>query len=238
MASYTIEDIELIRRKSGIGYQEAVALLDYHNGDVTRALIDLERNGKLRSEPEEKKAAPAGEKSFLRTRIHVTNGGETIINLSVLFMLGVLLFSPWVVIASLILCLVQGYQISIKTQDTPSGNDRLERMVRSAASNVRNTVSGIAREINQNTAKARETRAAAPETAKEPVKDPVSEPVRTAAAPVMDVRETPEEIVRDLEEDMARHSAPVLQVPVRVESQDGSVRYEQDSDGYGMATVE
>ena len=31
MASYTIEDIELIRRKSGISYQEAVSLLDYHN---------------------------------------------------------------------------------------------------------------------------------------------------------------------------------------------------------------
>ena len=34
MASYTIEDIELIRRKSGISYQEAVSLLDYHNGNV------------------------------------------------------------------------------------------------------------------------------------------------------------------------------------------------------------
>lgn len=45
MASYTIEDIELIRRKSGISYQEAVSLLDYHNGNVARALVDLERNG-------------------------------------------------------------------------------------------------------------------------------------------------------------------------------------------------
>ena len=54
----------------------------------------------------------------------------------------------------------------------------------------------------------------------------------------MEVRETPEEIVRDLEEEMDGHSAPVLQVPVRVESQDGSVHFEQDSDGYGMATVE
>lgn len=36
MASYTIEDIELIRRKSGISYQEAVSLLDYHNGNVAR----------------------------------------------------------------------------------------------------------------------------------------------------------------------------------------------------------
>ena len=48
MASYTIEDIELIRRKSGISYQEAVSLLDYHNGNVARALVDLERNGRLK----------------------------------------------------------------------------------------------------------------------------------------------------------------------------------------------
>ena len=41
MAAYTIEDIELIRRKSGISYQEHVALLDYHNGNVARALGDL-----------------------------------------------------------------------------------------------------------------------------------------------------------------------------------------------------
>ena len=40
MERYTIEYIELIRRKSGISYQEAVALLDYHNGNVARALVD------------------------------------------------------------------------------------------------------------------------------------------------------------------------------------------------------
>ena len=55
MASYTIEDIELIRKKSGISYQEAVALLDYHNGNVARALIDLERNGRIQSdEPQQR----------------------------------------------------------------------------------------------------------------------------------------------------------------------------------------
>ena len=48
MERYTIQDIEFIRRKSGISYQEAVALLDYHNGNVTRALVDLERNGRIK----------------------------------------------------------------------------------------------------------------------------------------------------------------------------------------------
>ena len=47
MAAFTIEDIEMIRRKSGISYQEAVALLDYHNGNVARAMVDMERNGRI-----------------------------------------------------------------------------------------------------------------------------------------------------------------------------------------------
>ena len=34
MASYTIEDIELLRKKSGMTYQEAVALIDYHDGNM------------------------------------------------------------------------------------------------------------------------------------------------------------------------------------------------------------
>ena len=56
MERYTIEDIEFIRRKSGISYQEAVALLDYHNGNVARALVDLERNGRIK--PESAQAKP------------------------------------------------------------------------------------------------------------------------------------------------------------------------------------
>ena len=50
MASYTIEDIELLRKKSGMTYQEAVALLDYHDGNLARALIDLEKNGRLKED--------------------------------------------------------------------------------------------------------------------------------------------------------------------------------------------
>ena len=50
MDTYTIEDIELLRKKSGLSYQEAVALLDYHNGSLARALIDLEKSGRLKEE--------------------------------------------------------------------------------------------------------------------------------------------------------------------------------------------
>ena len=50
MAAYSLEDIEALRNSSGISYQEAVALLDYHDGSVTRALVDLEKKGKLRNQ--------------------------------------------------------------------------------------------------------------------------------------------------------------------------------------------
>ena len=59
MEAYTIEDIETIRKKSGLTYQEAVALLDYHNGSLARALIDLEKNGRLKEDN-----APEGKEQY------------------------------------------------------------------------------------------------------------------------------------------------------------------------------
>ena len=63
MESYTIEDIEVIRQKSNLSYQEAVALLDYHNGNLARALIDLERNGRLTDDKASQTTRSAGTSS-------------------------------------------------------------------------------------------------------------------------------------------------------------------------------
>ena len=57
MANYTIDDIEILRKKSGITYEEAVNLLEYHNGSLTRSLVDLERNGRLRDDGPTTRAA-------------------------------------------------------------------------------------------------------------------------------------------------------------------------------------
>ena len=76
MAAYTIEDIELIRRKSGISYQEAVALLDYHNGNVARALVDLERNGRIKEGSEAPK-----QKSPFSSAAGKGNGKSAVMNL-------------------------------------------------------------------------------------------------------------------------------------------------------------
>jgi len=258
MASYAIEDIEFIRKKSGVSYEEAVSLLDYHNGDVARVLVDLERKGRMLEKEGSAKASSAaaggsiGEKSlsFLqrlyRTRVKVQKGEITILNLSILFtLIAVLLFSPHLALVGLLLSLVLGYRISIDTNDPAFNQENLGRMVRSAADNVRVSVSGIARDLGQaidrkeTSRKSEKPSVKAEKTEKEPARAPVS--LEKNAAP--DLRKE-DGAYTGVSAAFVRQAGspdaeiPTLQVPVRVDSAEGSVSYQEDPNGYGSVTVE
>lgn len=235
MASYTIEDIELIRSKSGITYQEAVSLLDYHNGNVARALVDLERNGRLKPEAarQHKAAAPraksgaAGKPSsnryfFLellsalyRARIKVRKDETTIINLSALFSILAVIVAPHLVIFGAIISLVLGYKFSFSRSDNAFAGENLERMVRNAADNVKSSVGDLARSFQGSADSAAEEKTA--EEAPEQKSYYTARPTATASY---------------------RPDVPTLNVPVQVESQDGSVTVEGDNEGYTNATIE
>ena len=235
MERYTIEDIELIRCKSGISYQEAVALLDYHNGNVARALVDLERNGRIKPEgaqraSEKSQARKTGFSNLMtrmyQCRLKIKKGNITIANLSLLFSVVALIISPHLVILGIILCLILGYHITFVKRDADFAAENLERMVKNAAQNVKSSVGDIARgfsdAINSDD-KAQKPDAPAPETP-QPNQQKRSFYQSNPAATSAPVDYT--------------GRAPVLQVPVQVESQDGKVEYSQDQDGYGNATIE
>lgn len=266
MAAYTIEDIELIRTKSGISYQEAVALLDYHNGSVARALIDLERNGRLLSKDEQdRRAASApktgkhGKDSFFqrmyRHRLKVKKGDVTIANISALFALGVAIFSPHMAIAAGVISLILGYKINFERNAPEFSGENLNSMVRNAAENVRTSVEDIARDISNAAQQAQAKAKEAPKAAKEPVAEaprasyPTAEQTRDAAS---DLEKGAAEIEAQFEQDdfyAATPKAPInaqgplhepvptLQVPVKVESHDGDVTVEQENGGYNSATI-
>lgn len=238
MASYTIEDIELIRRKSGISYQEAVALLDYHNGNVARALVDLERNGRIKPEAEQQKpkSAPAnksgheGKSGFMRMlnklyyfRIKVKKEQVVIVNLSLLFALLALLISPHLVLVGVVLMLILGYKVSVDKSDKDFVSANLEKMVRNAAQNVKDSVASMAQDFAGNATEAEETKAseAKPQEGK---KEDRSYYQTNPAATTYHAS--------------YGGSAPTLQVPVQVESQDGKVTMESDKDGFTSATIE
>lgn len=233
MAAYTIEDIELIRKKSGISYQEAVALLDYHNGNVARALVDLERNGRIKdgsAAPKKKNTSSfhmeadvdinkSSIMSFLhkcyRARVKIRREDTPILNISILFSVLALLISPHLVIIGALIALVLGYKFSFDKHDHSFDGENLERTVRSAAENVKASVNDFTRSF-QNTGNNEKST----ETASEPSAEDRSYYAANRPEPTY------------------RPNYPTMNVPVQVESQDGNVTIESDSDGYTSATVE
>lgn len=151
MAKYTIEDIEILRQKSGISYEEAVNLLEYHNGSLARALVDLEKNGKLKNETK-----PTGHKgdsrvfdTLYRMRLKVKKGDAVIVNISVLFMLVVLFTAPHICIIGMIAALVLGYTIHFIRDSKEFANEHFDDMVRNAGQNVQRTVEKFTKQFSQ-----------------------------------------------------------------------------------------
>ena len=235
MASYTIEDIEFIRRKSGIGYQEAIALLDYHGGDVMRALVDLERNGKLSGSVEAAREQPKAQprRSIFQTRLQVTNKENTIANLSILYFIIALVVSPWLVLGSVIAAIFFGYRINISTL-SDANNEKFEKTVRSAADNVKRAATSIAKNVGD----AIERRNAQVQKEATPAAKKTVEDIGPKAEDPHAPEVTPEEILEEMEQEAAAHDVPTIQVPVKVDSTDGSVVYTTDAEGFGTATIE
>lgn len=154
MANYTIEDIEILRQKSGISYEEAVSLLEYHNGSLARALVDLEKNGRIRDaksaagNPYRSKRGHHVFNYLFRLRLKIFKENITVANLSVLFLLIALLFAPWVLIIGLVVALVMGYRFTIERNSRAFADASLESMIKNAGNNVKNFGLNLARDLN------------------------------------------------------------------------------------------
>lgn len=152
MAKYTIEDVEILRQKSGISYEEAINLLEYHNGSLARALVDLEKNGRLKNSSSNASGHKGLKGAFdylFRLRFIVRKECTTIVNLSSIFMLIVLGVAPHICVIGLIASLVLGYRISISRDSREFAEDHFDDMVKNAKSNVQQAVSGIAKQFAQ-----------------------------------------------------------------------------------------
>ncbi len=137
--NYTLEDVETLRTKASISYEDAVALLDKYDGDLARALIELEKRGQL-SDGEKGSKINMDDvverikvlwRKGLTTRIVVERKGVQLINLSVSFLLLMTLLGVYAVICALILSLLSGCSISLKK--TAEEEQRAEEPVVQAA---------------------------------------------------------------------------------------------------------
>lgn len=152
MARFTIEDIEILRRKSGITYEEAVNLLEYHNGSVARALVDLEKNGKIKKDAAPRGSSPKGIKGFFSylywLRLKANKGSVSVLNVSALAVLLTVLTAPHIAIGGLIACLLLGYHLSIEKDSPDFSNEGFDDLVRKAKHSVTSTVDTISRSFS------------------------------------------------------------------------------------------
>lgn len=156
MANYTIDDIEILRKKSGITYEEAVNLLEYHNGSLTRSLIDLEKNGRLKEDGPQTRAAGSGEQTGLkklfntlfRIRLMVKNKSMVVANLSALFMIATVMVAPHLAVIGLIVSLILGYRISVNRNHPAFATDTFDSVVETARNNVQNTMQSFSRSFS------------------------------------------------------------------------------------------
>jgi len=132
MSAYTIEEVELLRRKTGMTYREAVEALESHDGNLARTLMGLEKAGFLR---ESRNAAGEGGKpsvekrgevrqtaagllqKLYRCRVKVHKGSVPVINLSAVFAAAALLFAPHITVAGVIVSMILGYRFSFSQED-------------------------------------------------------------------------------------------------------------------------
>lgn len=220
MAQYRMEDVEVLRRKSGIGYEEAINLLEYHNGSLARALVDLERNGKIKDEEEQAQEQEKGTcrdargffNRLYHIRVHVRKNKTTVLNLSLLASILIAIFCPYLVVFGVIFCLILGYRIRIDRTGEGFSDESLDGIVRNAAQNVRNTVSSFAREFTS------DERRSAGETA------PEGSYYQTRQATAAGTQPAPRE-----------PAAKPVSVPINGE---GNVTTRTDDDGFHEADVE
>ena len=224
MTSYTIEDIDLIRRKSGISYEEAVNLLEYHNGNLAKALVDLERNGRITHENAEKPLAAENQhpqsrektlnilQNLYQTRFQVRKDSTIVVNLSLLFIIPTVILAPYIVLIGLVCIFALGYRMKIVRNAPEFKHANLEKMVKSAAQNVKDSIEDFTRDFSQPS-----------KEDSEPQGRSFYRPGDSASAP----------------SEQTASAAQTSSTPVVVHcSEDGSVHINEERDGSTSATID
>lgn len=132
-----LQNIEYLREKANVSYEEAGQLLEQFDGNVMSAIVELEKRGRLysqkasgnaQSENAEKWQKEANEaknkassffKEVGKTRLVIEKRRgdgemETIANVSAPLAAGVTIFAPYITLAATAVGLASGYQVKVE----------------------------------------------------------------------------------------------------------------------------
>lgn len=119
--SISLELIEKLKEKVNISYADAKEALEKCNGDLLEALIYVEKENKIKSDPGENKSSgfwkafKRGVKRCNDTRLVISKNAETVLNISLTIFIILTIFATPFVFVALLLALFTGHKFRLKT---------------------------------------------------------------------------------------------------------------------------
>ncbi len=163
-----LRNIEYLREKADVSYEEAADLLERFDGNVMRVLVELERQGRVYPQgggqaerphythkaheqqkyEHGKKKAESIFKQAMQHRVVVEAGAgetkKTIANLSAPYCAGAALVAPWLAVGSVAIMFGMGYRVKFKKEKPADMPGSVEEFVDRTVSNVKKTASNFA----------------------------------------------------------------------------------------------
>jgi uncharacterized protein HemX len=179
-----LKNIEYLREKADVSYEEAAALLEQFDGNVMRVLVELERQGRVYGKeqatgyqapprPTAQTAAPKKDtkkqasgfiSKAMQHRVVVESGSgeakKTIANLSAPYCAGATLVAPWLAVGSVALMFMMGYKVKIHKEKPVIIPDNVETFVDQTVSNIKQTASSFQQTAQEVKREARQPQAA------------------------------------------------------------------------------
>lgn len=213
MGSYTVEQVEFLRQRADITYEQALEVLELCNGDLTRCLVELERRGLIRksqrksSSSTQNRSTPYYDKGrvssgsslnefikkILYSRLFVTQKKRTVADLPIPYVIFAAIAAPHLMVISVVLMFVFGHRIRFewgKINERPVEDDLFD-IVDKAADSIKETVSSFKRAAKSSDAPYAQT---------EPKQEPKASaaPEYTAqSAPAQEAPKAPQEPVKE-----------------------------------------
>ena len=148
----TIEQIDELKKRVNVSYEDAKEALESSDGDILEAIIYLEKNGKIKKEEENKDNGEEFSKvacGFIawckkwvrkgnRNHIIVTKRDNVILKLSLTISAIITIVAPYIAIPLVILALFTGHKFRIHGQDVENSkvNETLDK-VSNTAENIK-----------------------------------------------------------------------------------------------------
>lgn len=141
-----LKNIEYLREKADVSYEEAADMLEKHGGNVMRVLVELEHLGRVYPQPqafhqaaddfrqhheccdEAKKKAASFFDTALKHRLVVERkredgSKETVANVSAPFAAGFAIIAPWVAVATAGIAVATGHHVKLEKPKQDESGD-------------------------------------------------------------------------------------------------------------------